>query len=130
MTLLDEMHERIAERMVTITGHLVERPIFGDLIWSRTPSLDLLMPEPAVVIETDARVIAMHRLGQEIRYYAGPNARRDAADRGPAELGIVPGVDEAIDLASAFLGGEALARILVAREVKSTWAARRQPAGA
>lgn len=118
--LAGEVREVLHARGITLPGVLSETPIFGDLIWTPAPDLECLMPEPAVVIETEERLLALHRRGAYIKYFAGPNSHRPDAASESSELGLLPSVEEAVELAAAFfLGGEPLEAILVPREVIS-----------
>jgi hypothetical protein len=102
-----------------LKGRKIDCLIFADLYWDGSPRDLLVLAEkdPAFEIRGETRAVAFHRLGTEIRYWAGP--RGDLLNSGPGdsrfELGVAHSVDDAVALATEYLGGRPLPDIKARR---------------
>jgi hypothetical protein len=122
--LSDEFDRCLAGGKAPLQGTKIDCLIFADLYWDGTPR-DLLIQaqtDPAFEIRGETRAIAFHRLGKEIRYYAGP--REDISNSAPhdsrSECGVAHSLEDAVALATEYLGGRSLPEIKAKR---SPWQA-------
>ena len=116
--LSDEFDACLGKR-TPLRGTKIDCLIFADLYWDGTPR-DLLVQaqnDPAFEIRGETRLIAFHRLGKEIRYYAGPRGDlpRFTPDDPRSECGTAHSVEDAVSLASEYLGGRPLPDIKAKR---------------
>lgn len=91
--------------------------VFGDICWEPYPGeeIDRIMrEEPAFDILTDLYHLAFQRVYGEIRYYAGPNARRSMLFS-PSEMGMFDSVEDAAKFATLFLDGVEFEKIDIPR---------------
>jgi hypothetical protein len=124
MRLSDEFDACLGGGKTPLQGKKIDCLIFADLYWDGSPR-DLLIraeQDPAFEIRGETRAIAFHRLGSEIRYWAGP--RGDVPASGPAdpywELGTANSVKDAVLLATEYLGGRPLPAIKAKRSPRQT----------
>jgi hypothetical protein len=117
--LSDEFDTCLAGGKTPLRGTKIDCLIYADLYWDGSPR-DLLVQaqrDPAFEIRGETRAIAFHRLGKEIRYWAGP--RGDVGDPGRedshSELGVAHSVHDAVTLATEYLGGRELPEIKAKR---------------
>ena len=117
--LSDEFDSCLAGGKTPLRGKKIDCLIFADLYWDGSPRDLLLQAEkdPAFEIRGETRAIAFHRLGKEIRYWAGP--RGDVLSSSPSdthwELGTAHSVSDAVLLATEYLGGRPLPDIKAKR---------------
>jgi hypothetical protein len=121
--LSDEFDDCL-DKKAPLRGTKIDCLIFVDLYWDGTPR-DLLIQaqnDPAFEIRGETRAVAFHRLGSEIRYWAGPRADVAAAGSSDAksERGTAHTVKDAVMLATEYLGGRPLPDIKAKR---SPWQA-------
>jgi hypothetical protein len=120
----DEFETCLAGVKAPLKGTKIDCLIFADLYWDGAPR-DLLLraqQDPAFEIRGETRLIAFHRLGDEIRYYAGPRGDVPGSTPEGSELGTAHSLEDAVALATEYLGGRPLADIKARR---SPW---QQPA--
>ena len=115
----DEFDACITRRKKSLQGVKLNCLVFADLYWDGSPK-DLLVQaqnDPAFEIRGETRAVAFHRLGSEIRYWAGPRADLpNPGGRDPHwELGTAHSVEDAVLLAVDFLGGRPLPDIKAKR---------------
>ena len=115
----DEFDTCLAGGKRPLRGKKIDCLIFADLYWDGSPR-DLLVQaqrDPAFEIRGETRAVAFHRLGKEIRYWAGPrgDVQNPGRDDSQSELGVAHSVADAVALATEYLGGRALPEIKAKR---------------
>ena len=110
--LVDEFVSR-AEQLGfgVVAGEVIA---FADVLWSPIPRLEELQDDPGVIVQSAERCIVFQRVHQVIRYYAGPKSQTIT---GGHQLGMINNVDDAMELAKAYLSGSELHEIPVTRVV-------------
>lgn len=105
-----------------VTGLKRERLVFADLIWDSMSSREVLAlahNDPAFTVEGESRLVALHRVGSEIRYWAGPlmSLLREHGSDPWEEMGILGCVEDAVCLVEEYLSGHKLEDIAVKRTI-------------
>lgn len=143
--LLDEFRTEWSQGSSAPSAELRECCVFVDLMWTplghedaeasdpraRAEAFDArAKADPAFTVEGYSRYLALARICQEIRYYAGPHlvyadvwSRADPQRRevirleeDKHEIGILPTVMDAVRFTEQYLVGRALREIDVARK--------------